>query len=412
MDARLHVVEALYRYDLDELGHARLIQEAVARHWRSKVPIALVTGRVLPGDKFAPAPIEVLRSNGRDYSAAIRTGFPSFSIDLFREVSVAPPFYGSAFEEYRTTPAGASAVSVAKHTGVGEVQGFFGGTREGGIIGVMALLDSPLAMSQRERAYWQPVAAHLVSAWRLRQRFDTGATTQALTDAILLPDGKCLSSSRLHGPVCDRLREAVQKRESERDSAMSSQAMWSDLVDGRWTLVDHFEASGRRVVLALRNAASGQSLSRLTARESSALNDARLGKSNKEIALTMNLSQSSVTRLLESAARKLNATLADLLQFGAADTVRCRSLAFGETSLLMIAPATVDGWRAALTESEADVVAAALRGYSNRDIAALRGRSMRTVINQLASAFEKLGVQSRRELMSRCIGRDGTPAGK
>jgi DNA-binding CsgD family transcriptional regulator len=39
-----------------------------------------------------------------------------------------------------------------------------------------------------------------------------------------------------------------------------------------------------------------------------------------------------------------------------------------------------------------------LRGASNQDIARTRGVSVRTVANQLAAVYRKLGVRSRAEL--------------
>lgn len=51
-----------------------------------------------------------------------------------------------------------------------------------------------------------------------------------------------------------------------------------------------------------------------------------------------------------------------------------------------------------LTRAEREVVEHALRGESTRRIAAARGVAERTVANQLASAFRKLGVSSRTEL--------------
>jgi DNA-binding CsgD family transcriptional regulator len=53
-----------------------------------------------------------------------------------------------------------------------------------------------------------------------------------------------------------------------------------------------------------------------------------------------------------------------------------------------------------LTEAERAVVSGVLRGLSNAQIAATRGASVRTVANQLASVFRKLGVRSRHELIA------------
>jgi len=53
-----------------------------------------------------------------------------------------------------------------------------------------------------------------------------------------------------------------------------------------------------------------------------------------------------------------------------------------------------------LTRAEQEVLEGLLRGESNAQIAAARGRSARTVANQLQSLFRKLGVGSRHELMA------------
>ena len=45
------------------------------------------------------------------------------------------------------------------------------------------------------------------------------------------------------------------------------------------------------------------------------------------------------------------------------------------------------------------------RGGSNAQIARARGTSARTVANQVASVFVKLGVASRRELLAKLAGR-------
>lgn len=51
-----------------------------------------------------------------------------------------------------------------------------------------------------------------------------------------------------------------------------------------------------------------------------------------------------------------------------------------------------------LTDGEAHVARLLLGGASNRQIAAARGSALRTVANQVASIFRKLGVNSRVEL--------------
>jgi DNA-binding CsgD family transcriptional regulator len=56
-----------------------------------------------------------------------------------------------------------------------------------------------------------------------------------------------------------------------------------------------------------------------------------------------------------------------------------------------------------LTPAERQVVLAVLSGLSNVEVAQMRGSSPRTVANQLATIFRKLGVRSRAELAVRAM---------
>lgn len=79
-----------------------------------------------------------------------------------------------------------------------------------------------------------------------------------------------------------------------------------------------------------------------------------------------------------------------------------------DDELLLIRVLTEEGLvdRAApLTRSEQAVVALAVAGRSNGAIAAERGSSPRTIANQLAAAYQKLGLSGRRELRAGLRGR-------
>jgi DNA-binding CsgD family transcriptional regulator len=66
-----------------------------------------------------------------------------------------------------------------------------------------------------------------------------------------------------------------------------------------------------------------------------------------------------------------------------------------DRAAVLVRSAAFGGDRAGLTESEYEVALLALRGSSNRDIAARRGTSVRTVANQLRSVYRKLRIRSR-----------------
>jgi DNA-binding CsgD family transcriptional regulator len=62
-----------------------------------------------------------------------------------------------------------------------------------------------------------------------------------------------------------------------------------------------------------------------------------------------------------------------------------------------------------LTEAEREVALAIVAGRSNAEIAAHRGTSPRTVANQVASLFAKLGLRSRNELATLAYSGDAAP---
>jgi DNA-binding CsgD family transcriptional regulator len=74
--------------------------------------------------------------------------------------------------------------------------------------------------------------------------------------------------------------------------------------------------------------------------------------------------------------------------------------AFGSIRVMTIEK----GALAPLTDAERDVVLLVLVGLSNKEVASRRSCSARTVANQLASAYRKLAVGSRGELVARLQG--------
>jgi DNA-binding CsgD family transcriptional regulator len=71
-------------------------------------------------------------------------------------------------------------------------------------------------------------------------------------------------------------------------------------------------------------------------------------------------------------------------------------------------PVPPDDFGAYLSATERAVTDLVLRGLSTAEIAHRRRRSSRTIANQIASVFQKLGVRSRRELVSLFLSRERT----
>lgn len=112
-------------------------------------------------------------------------------------------------------------------------------------------------------------------------------------------------------PVGPHAVSAVELRElafrldaspdAERDPAEAALA-WRAFVDGRYTVVDQFDAHGRRYIVVRRGLPLCASL---TPREREVLSYAKLAYSGKRIAYELGISQSTVALHLKSAARKL-----------------------------------------------------------------------------------------------------------
>ncbi|HJL14903.1 MAG TPA: helix-turn-helix transcriptional regulator [Sandaracinaceae bacterium LLY-WYZ-13_1] len=98
----------------------------------------------------------------------------------------------------------------------------------------------------------------------------------------------------------------------------------------------------------------------------------------------------------------------------APDGLRASTLRIGDEELVVLSyPVELPDLRSdtPLSDAEAEVAGLAIRGRSNREIAEIRGTSVRTVANQMASVLRKLEVSSRRELAARYVrgelGEDG-----
>lgn len=81
--------------------------------------------------------------------------------------------------------------------------------------------------------------------------------------------------------------------------------------------------------------------------------------------------------------------------------LRARALSLDIGQVLVLSVPLATGAPRVLTPAELDVARRAAAGASNQAIARARRCSPRTVANQLASIFHKLGVCSRAELASR-----------
>lgn len=207
--------------------------------------------------------------------------------------------------------------------------------------------------------------------------------------AIVGPDGRV---SHLHRPR-DRARIVHAVRELEHIRVRSLRApsdehldLWKGLVGGAYSIIERIERDGRRSYLVFENLPVRHRLRALSAQEASVLELSARGLAGKWIAYSLGLSMATVSDALASAATKM----------GVGSRVRAVSVAASLLGHRLDAPPVE-----ALTIAERDIVELIASGMSNADIAALRGRSVRTVANQVASILRKTKSGSRRALAAR-----------
>lgn len=184
--------------------------------------------------------------------------------------------------------------------------------------------------------------------------------------------------------------------------AAHGEPLWKELTSGRWAVRSrHEEDSGIVLVFSRR----GRTSTPLTARQKQALELAARGQPLKHIAHEMSTSVSTASTHIASALERLGFSRADACLLLAACSSGDGPVA-PRPGIEAVLAVRLDVDRLsladALTRAEREVARAILRGHSNAKIAADRQRSLRTVANQVAVIFRKLGVSSRAELLAKC----------
>ncbi len=290
-----------------------------------------------------------------------------------------------------------------------DVLGVAGHTGDGRLVMLSAALARTARPTAVQRRHWLRAAAHVAAGARVRRATAALALHDPRVEAVLDGGGRLLDAHGAAGAAETRtfLRERVQRIDAARTvkgrrDSEAALAAWEGLVLGRWSLVDHFDADGRRFVVAVKNDPAHPDPRGLSERESQVAAFVGLGHSSKQIAYALGLSTATITTHASHAAAKLGLrNRAQLASFFSPRGVRARlaEVAIAEDRFLVGASAKLDEARlAALTPSEREVAALLITGSSNADIARRRGASERTVANQARAIYRKLSVGSRVEL--------------
>jgi DNA-binding CsgD family transcriptional regulator len=125
--------------------------------------------------------------------------------------------------------------------------------------------------------------------------------------ALLAPLPRTAVLSREAAGIWTRIAAHLRSALCIRQAASHEQAIWWGLLCGRWRLVDHFDAAGRRFVIARGNPhlAWPKPAAHLSRRERAACARAAEGRANKVIAAELGVTVSTVGNLLRRARHKL-----------------------------------------------------------------------------------------------------------
>jgi DNA-binding CsgD family transcriptional regulator len=189
-------------------------------------------------------------------------------------------------------------------------------------LGVVSYLLSreKIELSPEARLACERVAVHIASAYRLLRKLNETSAPSADTAAAVFSARGKLEDMRepLARAHVDDLKRALSARDwargpGRREQPRKALATWKALVQGRWTLVDHFERDGKRYILAQENAPQVGRQVKLSEREQQVASLAALGRTNKVIAYELGIADSTVRVLLGRACARLGAETRDEL---------------------------------------------------------------------------------------------------
>ena len=175
----------------------------------------------------------------------------------------------------------------------------------GKIVTLNVPLPSARPLEARERTRLQRLVAHIRLGERLIER------RGARPSAVLRPDGALIHADAEASRTDARsaLRAHVQRIERARraEDEDLGLTLWRGMVDGQWSLVDEFDADGKRFFVARENGQQVEAPRALTARERQVLALVVEGKRSKLIGYELGLAPSTVSMAVRSVLEKLGA---------------------------------------------------------------------------------------------------------
>ena len=197
----------------------------------------------------------------------------------------------------------------------------------------------------------------------------------------------------------DRAEVCALDRAARDPAAACAGAVWRRLLEGRWTLLDHFIVGERRYLVTRP---TERPCTRLTQRERYIVDYVVQGWSNKAIAAALRIAEGTVACHVSRTVRKLGLpsrmVLAELHARlgqpggGAVHRLRVCRWRVGTEERLVVGLQVLTVAPEELTRAEREVCRMLLSGLSNREIARARGCSERTIANQCWRPCRGVGV--------------------
>ncbi len=291
-------LESLYAWERDDQHWLRESMNAVAAIWEHRVWTCGILYDASNADAFVvrhllfnaecPEPVASLVVD-------VFRGFPpSFVSNTYRSLTIGfgrpvgpelEPFYQQLEKHGSSDIFGVNGLDPS---GVGCFIG----------IGAPACAD----MSAEALSDFQRISCHLASAYRCRERLRAAqlpAIDQA--EAVALPDGTIVEAKgpAQPRPVRDALSRQIRAIQQVRALKGSEPATrWLPRLQGRWTVVEGDGNDRQRYLLARENLSAVPALAQLTERELQVVATLSLGRTIKETAYDLGISDSTVRVLL------------------------------------------------------------------------------------------------------------------
>lgn len=214
----------------------------------------------------------------------------------------------------------------------------------------------------------------------------------------------------------ESLRQLAIRQDAESTSPLELNKLWLDLRSGAWRFVDTFSTDER--CIAILQPSTPLPPLPLSERKVALLERILLGTPPKVVALDCHRSLSSITAAVQDCLRSLGlSTRASQITVLLTMAVRAHHRPLSRPQLGRLSKLHLDDraysvvsvlrpdlqFPVPLSDAEAEVVRSLVAGHSHAQISGARATSPRTVANQLATAFRKLGVSGRRATIERLI---------